>query len=161
MSSFRFGSHLPVLYKVISLTNGPIVEFGSGMNSTVFLHWMCSDKERPFVTFESKKEYFRAIRRLNCDWHKIIYVDNWDTINIAQNYYSVALVDQSPGYRRGMVIKYLTDVDYVVIHDSEPEHEEDYRYPEIYPLFKYRFDYTKVYPNTTVLSNKHDLFNLM
>jgi len=163
MSSFRFGSHLPVLMKAVQKSSGPILELGSGLYSTVYLHWACFHDKRPLTTIESKHKYYKEIRRLRCDWHKIECVKTWER---AEPYFkqdwSVVLIDQGPGNNREIAAKQLTHADYVVMHDTECPLE--YGYDAVYPLFKYRFDYTppeRATPSTSVLSNKHDLKGFM
>jgi hypothetical protein len=163
MSSFRFGSHLPVLMKVMSISDGPVLELGSGLYSTVYLHWACFNDKRKLTTIESKWDYYKEVKRLRCDWHDIVRVKKWEEADpYFKETYSVALLDQGPGHNRSTAARQLTHVDYVVLHDSDSPHE--YGYEEIYPLFKYRFDYINpeaATPSTTVLSNKHDLTDLL
>ncbi|HUV84328.1 MAG TPA: hypothetical protein VMV86_01385 [Methanosarcinales archaeon] len=163
MSSFRFGSHLPVLMKVMQLSKGPVLELGSGLYSTVYLHWACFNNKRKLTTIESNRNYYKSVKKLRCDWHEIVRVKKWEE---AQSHYkkdwSVVLLDQGPGIERGISAKYLTHADYVVLHDSELP--QGYGYEDIYPLYKYRFDYInpeKNTPFTTVLSNKYDLTDLL
>jgi len=161
MSSFRFGSHLPVLMKAVQKSDGPILELGSGLYSTVYLHWACYHTKRKLVTLESNRRYLREsqLKKFNCDWHEVRLID-WDTVDLSGDW-SVVLVDQAPGHYRGKCIKKLLDADYIVAHDTMCS--ESYGYEDIYDLFKYRFDYVPgdpLYP-TSVLSNKHNLEGLM
>jgi hypothetical protein len=161
MSSFRFGSHLPVLMKVVQISDGPVLEMGSGIYSTVFLHWACFNAKRKLTTIESKWKYYKEMRRLRCDWHEIEFVKSWEKANIKGDW-SVVLLDQGPGHHRGVAAKQLTHVDYLVLHDSDAPFS--YGYESVFPLFKYRFDYVnpeRATPSTTVLSNKHNLDNLL
>jgi len=45
----------------------------------------------------------------------------------------------------------------LIIHDSEPEINKFYRYDRIWDHYRYRYDYKKFKPYTTVLSNKIDV----
>jgi len=164
MSSFRFGSHLPVLMEAVRRSQGPILELGSGIYSTVYLHWACFNNKRSLTTVESKRAYYLSVKNLRCDWHNIEYIKSWE---LAQSLYKqewgVVLVDQGPGINRGPSAQQLTHADYVVLHDSDEE-SDSYGYEKIYPLFKYRFDYhpeENCTPGTTVLSNKHDLTDFL
>jgi hypothetical protein len=154
---FSFGSHLPMLIKAVQLTTGPIVEFGCGVNSTVFLHWACHNNNRPLLTLEGDWEYYKEFRRLRCDYHQVEYVKEWND-TIASGKWSVVLIDHHPkvkgdaGETRSNDAIRFADSKYVIIHD--PEH---YDYSKVYPHFKYRYDYTKTTPNTVVLSNIHEL----
>ena len=163
MSSFRFGSHLPVLMQAVRKTDGAILELGSGLYSTVYLHWACFHAKRKLVTIESKKRYYREIRNLRCDWHTVTFVDHWDNADLNSDW-SVVLVDHSPGWRRPIDARRVINADYVIIHDTEEAHAHEYHYDEMWGAFKYRFDYkpgTNNTPETSVLSNKHDLTGFM
>jgi hypothetical protein len=159
MTNFRFGSHLPVLHKLLSITDGRVVEFGSGMNSTIFLHWACHSKKRQLLTLEGKWDYYKRIRRLRSDYHDIQFVKTWRN-DLAPGKWSVVFIDHSPGYMRGYDAVRFVDSDYVVLHDTEDAVSNGYGYNLVYPLFKYRFDYKKATPHTTVLSNINDVSKL-
>ena len=148
----RYGTHIPILIKVMGLTSGPVLELGAGLNSTPFLYWLCRDQGRKFVSYDNDQAWIDRVG------YPIQFVDNWDKTDIDKAHWSVALMDHRPGERRPIDAARLKDnADFIILHDSEPELDKFYGYEKIYPLFKYRFDYKKVLPNTTVLSNFVDL----
>jgi hypothetical protein len=154
---FRFGSHLPVLIKLVGMTTGPIVEFGGGVNSTIFLHWACHSTKRKLLTLESEWEYHKEFRVLRCDYHTMEHVRHWHD-GIASGKWSIVLIDHHPKEKgknatelRSRDALRFIDSDYVVMHDSD-----HYDYSSVYPHFKYKYVYTKAKPNTVVLSNLHD-----
>ena len=49
------GSHLPVLIKMVLMTDGPILELGTGFFSTPVLHWLCAEKKRKLVSYDSSE----------------------------------------------------------------------------------------------------------
>lgn len=164
------GSHLPILIEIMAATDGPVLELGMGLFSTPYLHWACYDTRRKLVSYESKESFNnlfvfddpREVGNKYEEYHQIIYVpDNkWDEVDLFAEHWSVVLVDHAPGRRRRVEINRLSiHADYILVHDSDdlPKHKEHYRFDEIYPLFKYRYDYDKVFPRTTVLSNFKDL----
>lgn len=155
-----FGSHLPVLQKIINLTRGPVLELGGGAFSTPFLHWACFDNKRTLVTFDNEAKYFDDIKSYENDYHKVNFVEDWNKVDLS-GHWSMALVDHHPNLRRKEEIKRLANsCDYIVVHDTEGKWKHKFEYYKIYPLFKYRWDYTKVLPHTSVLSNLKDLTNL-
>jgi len=165
--SLRFGkeiaSYMPILMKIVNMTNGPILELGAGLFSTPYLHWACYDKKRKLVSYEGKSRYFEMVQQYDCDYHKIYQVGNngWDGIDIDTEHWSVVLVDHAPLDRRKKEAIRLSNIaDYIVLHDSDEEHDESYKYSEIYPLFKYRYDTVGLFSRTTVISNLKDLSNL-
>lgn len=163
------GSHLPILTKLVNMTDGPILELGMGLFSTAYLHWVCFDSKRKLLTCENKPDYFELFdfkdkREEGNDYsyHQLVFVENddWDKIDLS-GHWSIVLVDHAPGTRRKDEIKRLANsADYIVVHDTNGRHDRHYKYSEVYPLFKYRYDYTKAYPYTSVLSNFKDLSNL-
>jgi hypothetical protein len=155
--NLKFGketaTHLPILIKLVNMTDGPILELGTGIFSTPYLHFACFEKKRKLVSFEEKSTYFEMAKQYICDYHKIC--TNWD--DIGNEHWSVVLVDQYPASRKDTAKKLANSADYIILHDSDDEYEESYKYSEIYPLFKYRYDFDKLSPRTTVLSNFKDL----
>lgn len=158
-NSIHVGSHLPVLMKLFSITKGPILEYGGGINSTIFFHWACFPTERKVLTLENDWINHKLLRKFRTPWHECQFVKNWDRVTI-EDTYSIVFIDHNPGYQRHIDAKKHINSEYVVLHDSEPERDNLYFYEKIYPLFKYRLDYTKAVPHTTILSNTHDLGNL-
>lgn len=155
-----WSSHFPVLIKVMEKANSDVLELGMGPFSTPILHWLCFDKGLKLFSFDNDKEYFDLNSHFKSDNHivRLIENDNWDSIVYGTHHLSVAFVDHKPAKRRHVDIAKLANLaDFVIIHDSEPEGDKWYRYSKIYKLFKYRYDYTKTVPHTTVLSNFIDL----
>ena len=154
------GNHLPILMKIVGITDGPILELGMGMFSTPFLHWACF-MERKLVSYDNNPQFLDYFKRYPCNFHEIKLAADWDKIDIS-GHWSVALVDHNPKWRRKEEIKRLANsTDYIIAHDSQGLRDRDYGYTQIYPLFKYRLDFTKTRPFTTVLSNFKDLSNLL
>jgi hypothetical protein len=159
------GSHLPILMKIINMTDGDVLELGMGLFSTPYLHWACYEKKRKLVSYENKKDFYELFifddkREINngYDYHEIKFVENndWDSIDLS-GHWGVVLIDHNPGPRRKEEIKRLVDsADYIVVHDTNGRNDWYYHFTEVFPLFKYRYD-TKIYPQTTVLSNLKDL----
>lgn len=154
------GSHLPVLTKIMNLTTGSVLELGMGIFSTPYLHWACYLEKRKLVSYDHNSECVNWFKTFVNDYHEIRFVDNWDNADLS-GHWSVALVDHAPTPRRKTEIARLADsADYLVIHDSQPERNGRQKYSQIYPLFKYRKDFGRENPLTTVLSNFQDLTNL-
>lgn len=158
--SIRYGSHLPVLTKLVQETKGPILELGIGLYSTPYLHYACLPTKRKLVSYENEEGWIRYFRDCRSDYHEINYIDDWDKLE-TDDFWDIIFVDHHPGFRRSVETKRLADkANYIVIHDSEPQNDPNVKYSEIYPLFKYRLDYTASFPHTTVLSNFIDVGKL-
>jgi hypothetical protein len=141
-------------------TDGDVLELGPGVFSTPVLHWLCHEQKRMLLTVESDpkwswfcKQYYQT------PYHQHLQVNDWDTAKWAiSKPWDVALIDHSPSERRVVEIALLKDlVKYIIVHDANPGKEKEYHFSTIYPLFKYKYLFDEVEPNTVVLSNFIDL----
>lgn len=158
--SIRYSTHLPLLMEAMKRTNGDVLELGPGVFSTPVLHWLCHEQKRMLLTVESDpkwswfcKQYYRT------PYHQHRQVDDWDNAKWAiSKPWDVALIDHSPSERRVVEIALLKDlVKYIIVHDANPKKDNEYHFSSIYPLFKYKYLFDEVEPNTVVLSNFIDL----
>jgi hypothetical protein len=157
--SYKWGSHLVALTKVIPITTGDVLEMGTGLYSTPYLHWACFGK-RKLVSYDNNPTYIKYAMPFSNNEHQVIFVEKWEDANIEKEW-DVALIDNEPSYRRKEEIKRLSSYSkYIIVHDTEDRNLKDYMFDEIYPLFKYRYDFSQVRPQTTVLSNFTSLENL-
>ena len=156
-----FGSHLPMLMKCFEFSDGPILEMGIGEFSTPILNMLCAMRQkRHILSLENDREWFEEYRKkYESDFHKFRFVENWADEDIESIFWSVALIDHRPKNRRRKDILRLKERAYLlVLHDSQPDSEQrHYKYDEIYPHFKYRYDFKDCLPHTTVVSNYSDL----
>lgn len=157
----KYGSHIPVLTKLLEMTNGAVLEMGGGWCSTPVLHWLCEPKKRFLLTLDNNPTIIQTFISCQTPTHAIWMVDDWDKVPIERPW-DVVLIDHAPSERRKVDIERLKDwAKYIVVHDTYWKQERHYHYKEIYHLFKYRFDYFETYPYTTVLSNLIDLKDLI
>ena len=143
--------------KLVSITDGPILEMGTGIYSTPFLHWACFPTKRKLTSLESSARFMQRLVNCQNDYHDVIYTSNWDAADIEKSW-DIVLIDHAPDSRRRIDVKRVANyAKYVVIHDSDILNTKNYHYEKIYSLFKYRFDYRDATPNTSILSNFIDL----
>jgi len=159
----KFHSHycsfIPVLIKTVLATNGDVLEMGTGIYSTPLLHWMCSPHGRNLVSYENSEKSLLVFgtRSFEDEFHKVFLVEDWDSIDIQKDW-DVVLIDHAPAERRKVdAIKVADHAKYVILHDSDGRLNKHYGYNEVYPHFRYRFDFCYQRPYTTVLSNLVDL----
>lgn len=151
----NWGSHIPMLVKVLPKTIGSVLELGMGISSTPILHALCADQGKVLISLENEKHFVDMFRKYNTVSHDIYLVNDWD--KVPHSKHGIVLVDHKPDHRRKVEALKFKDSEFVILHDTEPENDDLYRYSEIYPEFKYRFDYKKFKIHTTVLSNTYDL----
>lgn len=152
------GSHIPILVRLVEITDGPILELGMGQFSTPILDVMCSEKKRRIVSYENDRDFYKVGTSFISSYHQVHFIEDWDKALIDVIHWDIALVDHLPRPRRRFdAIRLARNTTFVVLHDSEPDHWRYYKYDRVYPHFKYRFNYTACRPNTTVLSNFKDL----
>ena len=158
----RISSHIPVLIKILENSSGPVLELGCGYFSTPLLYWLCKVQGREFVSYENDKEWARIFeaRLVRKDEppipNMVHYIDDWDRAPIDKKW-GVAFIDHRPAKRRVRDIKRLAKLaDFVVVHDTQPSHEKQYKYHWAFPKYKYIYTFDKVWPYTSVLSNFKD-----
>lgn len=151
----RSGSHLPILSFLLFHSKGDVIELGAGFNSTPLLYWTCKAFNRNFESYENDKKWCEKLGGMSMP------IDDWDSLDFTNKHYSIALIDHRPAIRRKTdAIRLKDHADFVVMHDSEAEINKFYQYTRVYPHFKYRYDFDKYKPNTTILSNTVDLKKL-
>lgn len=149
-----YGSHLPILARIMDLCDGPVLEMGMGLYSTPLLDLMCHESKRQLVSYDSDPVWFKENEKWASDYHQVKFVEDWDQADIEHTFWSVAFLDHKPAIRRkGDAHRIANNALYVILHDSEPESNKYFRYTWIYKYFKYRYDYTNCRPHTVVLSN--------
>jgi len=149
-----YTTHIPVLIKAIQTSDGPVMELGSGLFSTPLMHWLCAEKRRKLVTYESVPEYYEFAKQFRSRNHHIRLIDSWDKID-TQTHWSVVLIDHIKERRAIDAIRLKDTVDYIILHDSGGE--KVYGYDKVYPHFKHIYHWKFCTPWTTVVSNFKDL----
>lgn len=153
----KFGSHLPVLFKLLQVTDGDVVEFGGGWCSTPVLHWLCVPYRRKLVTYENDPSFYNMLHEYKHEYHDLIFVEDWDKIEIEKPW-DIALIDHGPAERRKYEVMRLANcAKYIVIHDTLWKEEKHYQYRPVLSQFKWRYNYMEVRPRTSVVSNLVDL----
>ena len=150
----QWGTHLPILARVLELTAGPVLELGTGVWSTMLMHIMASETKRKVVSYDNDPVWHEPNKKWQNDYHDIRLIEDWDKMDIDNTFWSVVLVDHKPAKRRHVDVRRLANnALFVLIHDSEPESDKFFKYSWVYKHYKFRYDYTTCRPHTTVLSN--------
>jgi len=118
----HYGSHQPLLiHTVNTITEGNIIEIGTGYNSTPILHLLCEKQGRKLFSYEFESDWYDKFKSYENDNHKLFLLDEktLTTNNIFnKNTYSIALIDSRPPWTRQYIINLLKDyVDYFIVHD--------------------------------------------
>lgn len=150
-----WGTHIPALVATLAKSKGPVLELGMGISSTPLLHALCFDQNKFLLSVDNDPVFTKMFSKYRSTGHHIELIKDWD--EILDGKWGVVLVDHKPDERRAIEAKKFTQSEFVILHDSEPAHNDLYHYDQVYPLFKYRFDYKKASVHATVLSNFHEL----
>lgn len=149
-------------------TSGDVLELGMGLFSTPYLHYACTGSKRKLLSLENDKGWLRHFKGstfmhflYSNEYHQLELVDVYEDSPLIDKEWDVVLVDQTPDLSRKETVKKLANkAKYIIIHDSNPQHEKVYHYSEIYPLFKYIRVWDLDDRHATVLSNLQPLENL-
>lgn len=156
----NYSSHIPFIVDTLFKTEGDVLELGTGVTSTPIFHHICTYNKRNIVSFENDLTFYNIMKQFENQYHKINYVDNWDSIDIERPW-AFSFVDHSPAERRIIDIARLAPHSFVIlVHDTEGRLDKKYHYSTIYPLFKYVYTFNYKRPNTTALSNFIDVKEL-
>ncbi len=158
-----YGSHMPVLAKIMDLSDGPVLELGMGIYSTPLLDMMCKEQKRELISYDNDPKWFKENEKWTSDYHKVYFVEDWDEIEVelVTSHWGVAFIDHKPAKRRKVEMKLLAQhANYVIVHDTEPESDKFFKYTWMHKYYKYQWNYTKARPHTSVFSNFIDLQGL-
>ena len=154
-------SHLPLLTRVFDRSSGDVLEIGTGYFSTLLLHWLATISERHVYSYESSQGWYDRAKKHESEYHHIVLCKDWASADFDQRRWGLVFVDHRPEDRRHVEIERLAHLaDYIVIHDTVPEWDARYQYGKIWHLFKYRYDYTRLWPYSTVVSNFYDVSDI-
>lgn len=151
-------SHLVPLARAFDLSHGDVLELGMGWYSTSLLKWLCGVAGRELFSYDDVTEWTLPGRHRQPAYHHVICVSDWEAAPIEVPW-GLAFVDHAPPERRAVEVQRLAPwAEYIVIHDTQLDKASfQYGYDAIWPLFKYRYDYTRLSPQTTIVSNFHSL----
>lgn len=154
------GTHIPLLVRMFDLSTGPVLELGTGRYSTPVLHWLANMSERHVISCEIEPKWYERAKRMASPYHHIVAVRSWD--ELPTEHVGLAFIDSAPAESRSFLIaKYALVADYLVVHDTEAEQESVYGMAPMLAMFTHRYDYTKLRPHTTVVSNRFDLGGIL
>jgi hypothetical protein len=145
-----YATHMPLLLACVAATSGPVLELGCGDYSTPTLHLLC--KNRMLVSADSDGNWCQRFIDLSSENHRVFLVGDWACFSLIDQKWDVAFVDHGPVERRKHDIERLMkQARFVVVHDTE---DTRYQYESALSRFKHRFDYKRLTPWTTVVSNE-------
>lgn len=130
-----WNNHRPLLLLGLMLTEGKVIEFGSGFGSTPYLKQYCQENDREFYSYESSKDWCKKLGS--------IYVTDWDKADIYEPC-GLLFVDHAPGEHRHVAIRTMKDMaDIICIHDTEEGGAGNYMLDKIWNLFRFKLHYNR------------------
>lgn len=147
----NWDNHRPLLFLALHLTEGCVVEFGSGEGSTPHLRNNCAANKRSFSTYDNNQEWAEKTGS--------VYIKDWGGADVWHPC-SLLFIDHAPGEHRKIAIERMMDrADIIVVHDTELGGAGDYGFEPVFAKFKYRLNYNKTGggAGATAVSNKIDL----
>ena len=145
-----YGTHWPILKAAVKRTEGAVLELGAGASSTGGLHDMCGKQGRLVVTVDSAEEWVAKFKGLASDKHVFECIPDPAETKWLNEKWDVVFVDHAPGETRMRAIERARDkAEFIVVHDSD---DLGYGIEKILSTFKYRKDFRRQRPWTTVVS---------
>jgi len=163
-----YGTHLPLLVQAVSKQQtGLVVELGCGVFSTPILHALCRQAGLMLYSLETDPEWCRQFTHLAWQGHlfpelpaiskqapQILWEPVWRQAlaTLGQTPLGVVFVDQAPAAARIWTMQQLRERTAVfVVHDTECQ--RDYEYEPTLSSFRYRKDYKRLTPWTSLVSD--------
>jgi len=159
-----FGSHQPVLIHLLNtITEGDVLEFGMGVNSTAIMHTICSKQGRKLLSIDNNIDWFNKNLEYKTEDHEIVLF-NTDKLqrggyNFFNRKFTIIFVDAAPGpLRQFLIEKMKRQADYMIAHDTEEAihpgiHKGHDVYNYDFSSFKCVLHFEKMMPATTVISD--------
>lgn len=144
-------THLQPLIAAVLKAKGNVVEFGCGDYSTPVLHELVRTYGGKLVSIDNNCEWANKFIDLNTDWHKILFVENWDDLIIPIfDRIGVLFIDHAPELRRIVDIElHRSKSDYIVFHDAD---DPAYNWQALRP-FKYQYVHNRYARTTAIVSD--------
>jgi len=152
----RYGSHLPLLLRLLSITDSDVLELGTGFFSTPIINAACELNKRRADSYDSNEKYYNIAKWYEGECHKVHFVEDWDNIPIEKKW-DVAMIDHLDPRRGGDALRIANYATFIVLHDTCPKNMHKFGYDTAIPKFKYHYRLSHKRPNTSVVSNFVDL----
>lgn len=158
-----WSSHQPILVHTLNtITEGDVLEYGMGWNSTPIMHMICGMQGRKLLSVETHPGWFAKFESYKSENHDLLLIDpaelgRWDN-GLFKRKYSVAFIDGTEKISRQAFMDALgNNVDYFVVHDTE-EWAGKFRYPGYsycwdFSRFKHQHHLQMGGPTSSLLSN--------
>ena len=151
-------THIPLLVRAFDLSRGDVLECGTGYFSTGYLDNLCSITDRKMVSYETSPRWYERAKRFQSDYHDVRFIGDWDEAILTDRHWGMVFIDHKPHARRAVETERVKDhADFIVCHDTQPNAAGLYDYVKVFPLFCYRYDYKKIVPWTSIVSNFIDV----
>jgi hypothetical protein len=158
-----FNSHQPLLIHLLNtIKEGNVLEFGTGVNSTLLMSIICGMQNRKLLSIETSRKWHR-FGSYQGENHEVLFIDKnvlsqWSH-PLFKRKYSIAFIDGSPAELRQPFIELLKDsADYLIVHDSECVVQGVVNcYGYNFSMFKHIYHFKSVPPMTTLLSNMDEI----
>jgi len=140
----HYGSHQPLLIHLLNtITDGNVIEFGIGNNSTPLLHLLCEKLKRKLFSYEFECDWYDKFKSYENENHKLFLLDDktfkTNKTPFNEKLYSIAFIDSRPAWTRQHAINLLKNhVDYFVVHDVAKVMENG----EIIPMNTKLYDFS-------------------
>ena len=144
------GTHLPLLASVVAIARpGPVLEIGTGHCSAPMLAEMCKAMGREWHVLDHDSTWVHNVLDLGPDWHAA-----GEKFVSAGGQWAVAFIDSSPPLDRNELVCSLRDkCEFLVVHDTDNQGGDLAELLEYFKTFPHRYDYTRMRPWTTVVSD--------
>jgi hypothetical protein len=160
-------THIPLLSFILSKCSAGdhVVEFGSGFYSTFMMKLFAENNDIQFRSYETDFTWRELFKGMESDNVKIGgYSTFSELLDILEEvkelkprmiFVDSGFIEGKNTYRNDIILNLIDYVDYVVVHDTEPDKKDEYKYDFSHAKYSNSIWIKNI--QTTVLSNKIDV----
>ena len=163
-----YGTHCPILYKILTAQKGPTLELGGGEYSTRMLSDLLHNEI--FATLEPNQKWYQKMVEAKYhqnESHSVIHVTDWKKVFskdsfVMKNHWFLIFIDHDGSRRVDDAIRLKDQCDLMVLHDTDADgNGGKYGWKKLWEHFKYKKDFgygdPRKKPATSLVSNTIDV----
>jgi hypothetical protein len=164
---YGYATHVPALGMGMMMTDGDVLELGTGLVSTPMLSAMIKFTNRRLVSLEQSERWWRGMsQQYQGERHDVVYCPGFERMEeiATSQRWGLVLVDHelpdqvSYEHRVKMLGMLRSWAEVVVVHDTEDDRVD---WDGAMDDYRFRWTFRMVTPWTTMLSNSVDIVDVV
>lgn len=147
-------SYIIPLIKAFDVSQGDVLEVGTGDPSSLLLNWLASIYRRNVYLYEDNQHSYEQNKRKENEYRHVVLSKNLKEENFDNRNWGMAFINSFRTEEYYDILDKLKNKAVLIeIYGTNINKSKVNQYNNLLDSFKYRYDYKKNGPWTTVLSN--------